>query len=228
MPRPNTRERIALSSLELFNALGERSVSTNHIAASMEISPGNLYYHFANKQEIVALLFGQYESRVDECLRLPQARAATVEDMEGALTGLIEAIWSYRFFYRDLEHLLDSDPQLASRYQRFSQRCLARAQAIHEGLVQAGILTMRPHEVEAVTLNAWIVLTSWVRYRGVSHQTGVSHETTAALDEEMLKRGVYQVLTLLLGFVSPAWRDAVDALCERFYVPLDQVPVAAD
>ena len=43
-PRIKTSERIVLNSLELFNQQGERSISTNHIAAHMEISPGNLYY----------------------------------------------------------------------------------------------------------------------------------------------------------------------------------------
>ncbi|NON38996.1 TetR/AcrR family transcriptional regulator, partial [Klebsiella pneumoniae] len=54
-----TRDRILECALQLFNQQGERSVSTNHIAAHMEISPGNLYYHFPNKQAIIALLFSQ-------------------------------------------------------------------------------------------------------------------------------------------------------------------------
>lgn len=72
-PRIKTRERIVQNSLELFNQQGERSVSTNHIAAYMEISPGNLYYHFPNKQAIIAVLFSQYEELVDSFLRPPQA-----------------------------------------------------------------------------------------------------------------------------------------------------------
>ena len=60
-PRIKTRERIVQNSLELFNQQGERSVSTNHIAAHMEMSPGNLYYHFPNKQAIIAELFTEYE-----------------------------------------------------------------------------------------------------------------------------------------------------------------------
>jgi hypothetical protein len=61
---------------------------------------------------------------VDSFLRPPQGRAATVEDKRFYLKELLSAMWRYRFLHRDLEHLLDSDPDLAARYRRFSQRCL--------------------------------------------------------------------------------------------------------
>ena len=91
-PRIKTRELIVQNSLELFNQQGERSVSTNHIAAHMEISPGNLYYHFANKQAIIAVLFTQYEALVEGFLRPPQGRAATVEDKRFYLEALLSAM----------------------------------------------------------------------------------------------------------------------------------------
>ncbi|HGY0963944.1 TPA: TetR/AcrR family transcriptional regulator, partial [Vibrio cholerae] len=52
-----TKDRIVHAALELFNQQGERNITTNHIAAHIEISPGNLYYHFRNKQEIVRDIF---------------------------------------------------------------------------------------------------------------------------------------------------------------------------
>jgi len=220
--RPKTRERIVQHSLELFNQHGERSVSTNHIAAHMEISPGNLYYHFANKQEIISVLFDQYQAQLDGFLRPPAGRLATVEDKRFYLRAVLAAMWSYRFLHRDLEHLLDSDPGLAERYRLFSQRCLVQGQLIYKGFVEAGILQMDAMQVEAITLNAWIILSSWMRF------LCTTRESTLHLTEEALKRGVYQVLVLELGFVTSPFREAVDELCEEFHVPLNQALEQSD
>ena len=215
-PRIKTRERIVQHSLDLFNQSGERNVSTNHIAAHMEISPGNLYYHFPNKQAIIAVLFAEYETLVDSFLRPPQGRPMTVQDKRYYLQALLAAMWRYRFLHRDLEHLLDSDSDLAARYRRFSQRCLIQGIAIYQRFVEAGILRMDRVQIESLTLNAWIILTSWVRF------LCTTRENSAHLSEEAVKRGVYQVLVLEAGFVTPEAKDAVDALFKEFYVPLNQ------
>lgn len=117
-PRIKTRERIVQNSLELFNQQGERSVSTNHIAAHMEISPGNLYYHFANKQEIIAVLFTQYEEQV-ESFRARRKGALDCRRQTLLSQGAAGSDVGLPLLHRDLEHLLDSDKELAARYRRF-------------------------------------------------------------------------------------------------------------
>nr|WP_298165157.1 TetR/AcrR family transcriptional regulator [uncultured Pseudomonas sp.] len=214
---PKTRERIVRASLELFNAQGERAVSTNHIAAHLGISPGNLYYHFRNKQAIIAELFCQYEAQVDAFLRRPGARALTIDDKTFYLEAVLAAMWHYRFLHRDLEHLLDSDPALAERYRLFAKRCLVGARDIYQGFVDAGILLMDPAQIEALTLNAWIIMTSWVRF------LCTARSNPGDLSEEMLRRGIYQVLALEGGYIAPEARDAVEALYRKLHVPLEQV-----
>lgn len=217
MAPPKTRDRIVAESLALFNSQGERNVTTNHIAAHLGMSPGNLYYHFRNKQMIIAELFAQYESKVDSFLRPPEGRALTVADKTFYLEALLAAMWHYRFLHRDLEHLLDSDAELAERYRAFAGRCLVGAQSVYQGFVEAGILLMTPAQIEALTLNAWIIMTSWVRFLCTA---GASSDN---LSQDMLRRGIYQVLALEGGYVAPSAREAVEALYGRLHVPLEQV-----
>lgn len=213
-PRVNTRDRIVAQSLELFNAQGERNVSTNHIAAHLGMSPGNLYYHFRNKQAIIAELFAQYEAQVDQFLRRPEGRALTVADKTYYLEALLAAMWHYRFLHRDLEHLLEADPELAARYRTFAQRCMVQAQSIYLGFVEAGILLMEPEQVEALTLNSWIIMTSWVRFLCT---TFGSH---GDLSQDLLRRGIYQVLALEGGYASAEARPAIEALQQKLFVPI--------
>jgi len=221
-PRIKTRERIVQNSLELFNSQGERSVSTNHIAAHMEISPGNLYYHFPNKQAIIAELFTEYEALVDGFLRPPQGRLPCIDDKRFYLMEILDGMWRYRFLHRDLEHLLAADSELATRYRRFSQHCLIQAMAIFGGFVEAGILQMDKVQIESLTLNTWIILTSWVRF------LCTMREDATQLSQDAIRRGAYQVLMLEVGYVTPQARDEVQALCEEFYVPPDKALAQAD
>ncbi|WP_024646638.1 TetR/AcrR family transcriptional regulator [Pseudomonas syringae] len=216
-PRTKTRERIVQTSLELFNQQGERSVTTNHIAAHMQISPGNLYYHFANKQVIIAELFREYEGLIGSFLTLPADRPPTIEDKRDYFLAIIDAMWRYRFLHRDLEHLLTSDAELAARYRCFSYRCLMQAMTIYRGFINAGILKMDEAQIEWTSLNTWIVLTSWVRF------LCTNRESSTHVNEEAIRRGVYQVLMLESSFVAPEAREAFDALCATFHAPLSKI-----
>ncbi len=213
-PRINNRERILEASLEQFNALGERAVTTNHLAAHLGISPGNLYYHFRSKQMIIAELFARYEAQVEAALQLPEGRSLVIEDKTRYLQALLDGIWQYRFMHRDLEHLLVNDPALELRYRQFAERCLSRAQSIYRSLVAAGILAMDDMQIEALALNSWIILTSWVRFLCTTR--GASGE----LSQELVRRGIYQVLALEEGYVTPLSREAWQALKQEFYLPL--------
>ncbi|MCD5992332.1 TetR/AcrR family transcriptional regulator [Pseudomonas sp. CDFA 602] len=216
-PRTKTRERIVQVSLELFNEQGERSVSTNHIAAHMEISPGNLYYHFPHKQAIIAQLFGEYEALVTSFMVLPVDRLPTIAGKRDYFLAVLDAMWRYRFLHRDLEHLLSADPQLAARYRLFCQNCLLRAKAIYQAFIDAGILQMNEAQIEWMSLNTWIVLTSWVRF------LCTTREQSTQLDQDAIRRGVYQALMLESGFIAPQSREEFEALCEAFHAPIHKV-----
>lgn len=208
-----TRDKILLASLELFNERGERNVTTNHIAAHLAISPGNLYYHFRNKSDIIYEIFLEYEKLVDFYLDIPDSRALTLEDLTFYLESVFDGLWSYRFFHRDLEYLLDSDPRLRRDYREFTNRCLGAIRQIFEKMAEAGIIEHQPVELrEAMSLNVWLVITNWMAFLKTAH--ALDDDNSLALTE--LKQGIYQVLTLEVPYLTPAYRERVMALREKY------------
>ena len=133
-----TRQRILDASLALFNSQGEPNVTTNHIADELEISPGNLYYHFRNKDDIIEHLFQRYEERMDSALVAPEGRLPNLEDIWLQLHLVFECIWEYRFLYRDLVDILSRNRHLRLRFARILKRAAGNATEVMRGLVRAG------------------------------------------------------------------------------------------
>jgi AcrR family transcriptional regulator len=192
-----TREHISRVSLALFNEQGERSVSTNHIAAAAGISTGNLYYHFANKHRIVARLFDGYQARVSNALLAHPDTPCGIERLRQCLGKVIAAIWDYRFIYRDLEHLVQADPALAASHRAFSMACLREGRHLLEHLCHCGLLRMTAQEQQSVAINAWLILTSWVRY------LYTTLPSPAAVSPAAVQRGAWQALSLLQHYALP-------------------------
>ncbi|MEO8876132.1 MAG: helix-turn-helix domain-containing protein, partial [Polyangiaceae bacterium] len=47
----STKDRVLHMAVRMFNRQGTSAVTTNHIAAELGMSPGNLYYHYRNKED---------------------------------------------------------------------------------------------------------------------------------------------------------------------------------
>ena len=191
--KPNkTKDRILQISLQLFNERGERSVTTNHIAAELGISPGNLYYHFRNKQEIIKELAQQYQTETLEMLALPTDRPLNANDKISYFQVLSNQLWAYRFIHRDVYHLVENNEDFRKIYPRFAGQVMQQGQKIYRAFVDAGLMKMTDSEIEALIINLWIVLTNWTNFLYMSgHISDNNH-----LEEKWVWQALRQMVFL--------------------------------
>jgi AcrR family transcriptional regulator len=111
-----TAERILVTSLDIFNQQGENNVSSVEIALELDISPGNLYYHFKGKEVIVAALFELYQEQMHRILHAPQQQALSIEEFFYFLFLILEKNHLFRFLYRNPTDLSEKYPTVAKRF----------------------------------------------------------------------------------------------------------------
>ena len=207
-----TAERILEATLELFNRYGEPNVSTTAISAELGISPGNLYYHYPAKDELINKLFGRYETALDELLRAADD-VANVEDAWLFFHMLFELIWQYRFLYRDLNDLLSNNRRLETHFQFVLQNKSRAVRAVLDGLTRGQRVQIDSRDADAVATAMVVVLTYWLSFEYV-------REPRKALEPEganaALLRGAFHVLSLLLPYLEPAEREHLHALAGRY------------
>jgi AcrR family transcriptional regulator len=202
-----TRQRILDASLAMFNAQGEPNVTTNHIADELEIRPGNLYYHFRNKDDIIEQLFGGYEARMDAALTAPEGRLPGLEDVWLQLHLVFECIWDYRFLYRDLVDILTRNRRLRMRFARILKRADEQAHQVMRGLVQAGVMRASADEVDAAATNILVIATFWMNYAAAR---GDKDERASIRD------GIVQVMMLIAPFLRDAERVHLNTLTRAY------------
>ena len=202
-----TRQRILDASLAMFNSQGEPNVTTNHIADELEISPGNLYYHFRNKDDIIEQLFAVYEQRMDAALSAPGGRLPGLEDVWLQLHLVFECIWDYRFLYRDLVDILSRNRRLRLRFARILKRADEQAHQVMRGLVQAGIMRASADEVDAASTNILVIATFWMNYAAAR---GDKDERASIRD------GIVQVMMLIAPFLRDAERLHLNTLTRAY------------
>lgn len=225
-----TRDRILQASLCLFNDRGERNVTTNHLAAHLGMSPGNLYYHFKNKSGIVYELFLNYQTLVEGYLADSATGPLAVSDLVSCLESVVNGLWEYRFLHRDLEFLLETDPRLRAEYRMFTGRCLEAIHEVFRGLVAGGVLEPQQDDLrDALSVNVWLVITSWMAFlktRELPAEVPASRppapqQTEAPIAVEPgLRRVIYQVLTMLQPYLAENSRAEVSRIREGYRGPV--------
>ena len=207
-----TAERILEVTLALFNRFGEPNVSTTLISAELGISPGNLYYHYPAKDELINSLFDRYEKALDELL----AASDGVRDVEDAwffMHTLFELIWQYRFLYRDLNDLLSKNRRLETHFQTVLQHKSHAVKRMLDGMSRVGSVHIDEREAEATATSMVVVLTYWLSFEYVRDPRRALEAENAQM---ALMRGAQHVLNLLVPYLESEQRTHLRELVQTY------------
>lgn len=208
-----TREKILLVSLELFNTEGEPNVTTVDISNELGISPGNLYYHFKGKDEIVNELFARFYEQFNVILREPLQRPLAIEDYWFYLVVLFEHIHTYRFLYRNISLISQRYSQIQKPLLRLIRMKVETSRAICEHLHEGGIMTIPPQQLDPLANNMALTITYWFNFDNLVNTKDDSPSS------HLIRDGVMQVVTQIapyMGELSTPFLDAVNALYEKY------------
>ena len=209
MARRDTKELILATSLDLFNQFGEPNVTTNHIADEADISPGNLYYHFRAKDDIVIELFKRFLVRFQPLIDIPENVLLSTEDLWFQLHMSFELKGEYRFLYRNLADLTARIPDLDRAMRALLKREHQAALNSLGGLEQAGVLNISMPEKALLAENLLLSLTYWIPFAELQSPGGLD-------DSEAQIIAVARILMLVSPHLREAEREQLTAIAFQY------------
>ena len=162
-----TRDRVLNAALDLFNERGSASVTTNHVAARAGISPGNLYYWFSDKNEIVRELYAQFVVEYERLWGAGQGDPLRLspDEVLARLGDGAALSRRYAFLARDLLGMLHGDPVLAAEYRAVRERRIAEFTDLAGAWRARGLIRPLDDATVADLVRAlWVIAETWLAF----------------------------------------------------------------
>lgn len=162
-----TKDKILSKALELFNDKGYNNITTRHIAAELNISAGNLHYHFRHSEDIIKILFSDLTLKMDELLNhMKEKEHKTLEDLYQFTFSTCEIFYAYRFIFISFIDILNQIPEIESRYEGINFSRKEEFQLIFSDLQKSHIFQKDVPRfiVDCLTEQIFIIADNWLTH----------------------------------------------------------------
>ena len=161
-----TKDKIIATAINLFNLHGTKAISTNHIAKEMGISPGNLYYHFRSKNDIIRSISDNFSNELGSVFKI---QLDTISDFSSNLTSLFNRFFkiqqSYQFLFLEGVHLTKQDSRLLDNYTNLRNLIKKGYRELLSNLVKIKIMKKQSlHIIDDLLDTQWIIMWYWINH----------------------------------------------------------------
>lgn len=202
-----TKRKIKDSALKLFNDKGVQSVTTNHIALYLEISPGNLYYHYKNKEEIIYEIYQEMSHTFEsfESFEKISTSSNPLKTLYAMFDTYAKLFWDYRFLMRDATVLMAQDQKLKQLFSTNQNKRILQIEGLLKFFIAQDIL--KPIPDEDIALKAKLHWFIWAYWQGF-----------ASLHEGVSKQSINEVKEIIFTFhILPFLSKRGTKLLKEFY-----------
>lgn len=203
-----TRDRILFTSLLLFNQEGEQNITTVDIANEMDISPGNLYYHFKGKESIIETLYTDYDKQLTLLLNQSMENTLSVEDHWLFIYVLFEEIYKFRFFYLNVADIMFKYPDVERRFRRLLLLKIKTIEALCKSLLERLEVEVVEGDIRFLAENIVQSMMYWFAYQQLVRPQEKG--------EDLVHLGVYHILSLAAPYIGIN-QDQYLAIIKKLY-----------
>ncbi|WP_196157709.1 TetR/AcrR family transcriptional regulator [Reinekea sp. G2M2-21] len=202
-----TVDRILEASLILLNEQGAAKVTTNAIADQAELSVGNLYYHFKNKDEIILALFKRFNAQLTPLLSIVE------EDCELEHWALwwhewFDSVGHYQFLFHDQSYLQYSNRHIRPYYHRLMKQVEQKQLSIFQSLKHRNELVATESDLIRIAQQVTFIAIFWQDFYEM-------HRHTSTQDQSPFTSALQQILGLLLPYMKAAEQIRVEQLIKQ-------------
>ncbi len=140
-----TKQKILNAAIQLFNEYGLANVRLQQIADEIDISVGNLAYHFKNKEAIVEAVVDNLEDEVMDILS-NYRRFPNLMDFDFQLSKYFQFISNYPFYFLDLLEIERTYPEIHTNRQHNAAKMIHQFRNRFDFNEQRGLIKEEPRD----------------------------------------------------------------------------------
>ena len=205
-----TKQKILDVSKGLFNANGFSNVTIRMIAQELNMSSGNLNYHFKKREEILEALYFEMVAVFDARVNNLSSSTISLENTKKEVVSSMQRMYEYRFFWTDLYNLLRINDKIKSHFLDVYSKRVGGYNFLFSSFIDMNIL--KPFELEnekdALIERMIAYSNTWLYHSFVYHDK---------IKKEFIEVHAYRLLVMLFPYLTNMGKEQFKTLFSDFF-----------
>lgn len=142
------KQLILKAARDLFNEKGYHNVTIRMIALKMNMSSGNLNYHYKKREDIFETLYFEMVAEFDERINTLTNIEISVEQIKYDIERSMKKMLEYKFFWTDMYNLLSINNKVQSHFQEVYKKRIEGCFLLFSKMKEKDLMKDSSYEME--------------------------------------------------------------------------------